>query len=58
MSQQHEYTDWAAHFEDCPHCRRDRPCPAGERAKQRDEDNSPVDKATLRAFLASMNESL
>ena len=37
MSQQHEYTDYQTHFEDCPHCRRDRPCPAGERAKQRDE---------------------
>lgn len=37
MSQQHEYTDFQVHFETCPHCRRDRPCPAGERAKQRDE---------------------
>ena len=51
------YTDFQVHYEDCPHCRRDRPCPAGERAKQRDDD-SPVDKATLRALLASMNELL
>ena len=36
MSQQHEYTDYQTHFEDCPHCRRDRPCPVAAAIQQRE----------------------
>lgn len=31
------YTDFQAHFETCPRCRRDWTCEAGVQAKKRDE---------------------
>lgn len=33
MKEQHEYTNWQHHFEDCEACTADKPCTYGQRLK-------------------------
>lgn len=32
---EHEYNDWQMHFEDCPDCKTNEPCPKGKEIQER-----------------------